>query len=109
MPAAVAASGGAWRWLASREGYDRHVAVTTGAELDAHTLRKDFPIFEQEFHGKPLAYLDSAASARKPRQMLDAMSEFYETSYATSTAGSMSWPSVRRKGSKTRARKFASS
>ena len=63
-------------------GYHRYVAVTTGAKLDAHTLRKDFPIFEQEFHGKPLAYLDSAASSQKPRQMLDAMEAFYETSYA---------------------------
>jgi cysteine desulfurase/selenocysteine lyase len=58
------------------------VAVTTGSKLDAHTLRQDFPIFEQEFHGKPLAYLDSAASAQKPRQMLEAMQTFYETSYA---------------------------
>jgi cysteine desulfurase/selenocysteine lyase len=58
------------------------MAVTTGAKLDAHTLRKDFPIFEQEFHGKPLAYLDSAASSQKPRQMLEAMDAFYETSYA---------------------------
>ena len=56
--------------------------MTTGTKLDAHTLRKDFPIFEQEFHGKPLAYLDSAASAQKPRQMLEAMERFYETSYA---------------------------
>ena len=58
------------------------MAITTGAKLDAHTLRKDFPIFEQEFHGKPLAYLDSAASAQKPRQVLEAMQSFYETSYA---------------------------
>jgi cysteine desulfurase / selenocysteine lyase len=33
-------------------------------------------------HGRPLAYLDSAASSQKPRQVLDAMREFYETSYA---------------------------
>jgi len=45
-------------------------------------LRADFPIFEQEFYGKPLAFLDSAASSQKPRQMLDAMTSFYETSYA---------------------------
>ncbi len=50
--------------------------------LDAHALRADFPIFEQEFHGRPLAFLDSAASAQKPRQVLDAMTHFYETSYA---------------------------
>ena len=45
-------------------------------------LRADFPIFEQEIHGKPLAYLDSAASSQKPRQVLDALRDFYETSYA---------------------------
>ncbi|MHB8468954.1 MAG: cysteine desulfurase [Gaiellaceae bacterium] len=50
--------------------------------LDAHALRADFPIFEQQFHGKPLAFLDSAASSQKPRQMLEAMNTFYETSYA---------------------------
>jgi cysteine desulfurase/selenocysteine lyase len=50
--------------------------------LDAHRLRADFPIFEQRFHGKPLAFLDSAASAQKPRAVLDAMTTFYETSYA---------------------------
>jgi len=51
-------------------------------KLDAHKLRTDFPIFEQTFHGKPLAFLDSAASSQKPRQVLDAMTHFYETSYA---------------------------
>jgi cysteine desulfurase/selenocysteine lyase len=50
--------------------------------LDAHRLRADFPIFEQRFHGKPLAFLDSAASAQKPRAVLEAMTTFYETSYA---------------------------
>jgi cysteine desulfurase / selenocysteine lyase len=58
------------------------VAVTAEAKLDARKLRADFPIFEQEIHGKPLAYLDSAASSQKPRQVLDAMDVFYETSYA---------------------------
>ena len=59
------------------------MAVTTGTKkLDARALRADFPIFEQEMHGKPLAYLDSANSSQKPRQVLDAMTTFYETSYA---------------------------
>jgi cysteine desulfurase / selenocysteine lyase len=58
------------------------VAVIQKPKLDAHKLRADFPIFEQRFHGKPLAFLDSAASSQKPRQMLDAMRDFYETSYA---------------------------
>jgi cysteine desulfurase/selenocysteine lyase len=50
--------------------------------LDARRLRADFPAFELEIHGKPLAYLDSANSSQKPRQLLDAMRDFYETSYA---------------------------
>jgi len=58
------------------------MAVTAKTtSLDAAKLRADFPIFEQEFHGKPLAYLDSAVSSQKPRQVLDAMTSFYETSY----------------------------
>ena len=58
------------------------MAVTAQAKLDARRLRADFPIFEQPIHGKPLAYLDSANSSQKPRQVLDALSQFYETSYA---------------------------
>jgi cysteine desulfurase / selenocysteine lyase len=58
------------------------VAVTAERKLDARTVRADFPIFEQLIHGKPLAYLDSAASSQKPRHVLNAMTEFYETSYA---------------------------
>jgi cysteine desulfurase/selenocysteine lyase len=62
--------------------YHRFVAVTAATKLDARRLRADFPIFEREIHGKPLAYLDSASSSQKPRQVLEAMREFYETSYA---------------------------
>jgi cysteine desulfurase / selenocysteine lyase len=58
------------------------MATTTRPKLDAAKLRADFPIFEQLIHGKPLAYLDSAVSAQKPRQVLDVLREFYETSYA---------------------------
>jgi cysteine desulfurase/selenocysteine lyase len=58
------------------------VAVTTPrTTLDARKLRADFPIFELEIHGKPLAYLDSAVSSHKPRQVLDKLRVFYETSY----------------------------
>src|SRR5207302_4959304 len=63
--------------------YHEYVAVSTDRkQLDARALRADFPIFEQLIHGKPLAYLDSANSSQKPRQVIDAMSTFYETSYA---------------------------
>jgi cysteine desulfurase / selenocysteine lyase len=54
----------------------------THVKLDARALRADFPILDQEINGKPLAYLDSAVTAQKPRQVLDAMTTFYETSYA---------------------------
>ena len=56
--------------------------MTAEAKIDARKLRADFPIFGHEIHGKQLAYLDSAVTAQKPRQMIDAMSRFYETSYA---------------------------
>ncbi len=64
------------------DGYDRSMAVEVETKLDAHALRADFPVFEHPIHGKPLSYLDSASSSQKPRQVLDAMREFYETSYA---------------------------
>ncbi|MFQ5775387.1 MAG: aminotransferase class V-fold PLP-dependent enzyme [Kiloniellaceae bacterium] len=50
--------------------------------FDVERVRADFPILEQEVFGRPLVYLDSAASAQKPRQVLDAMDEAYETRYA---------------------------
>jgi len=50
--------------------------------LDVERVRKDFPILDQTVHGKPLAFLDTAASAQKPRQVIDAMSNFYARDYA---------------------------
>jgi cysteine desulfurase/selenocysteine lyase len=58
------------------------MVVKAQSRLDAERLRSDFPIFEQEIHGKPLSYLDSAVTSQKPRQVLDAMRTFYETSNA---------------------------
>jgi cysteine desulfurase / selenocysteine lyase len=57
------------------------MAVGARATLDARKLRADFPILHQEINGKPLAYLDSAVTSQKPRQVLEAMTSFYETSY----------------------------
>ncbi len=45
---------------------------------DVTRLRKDFPVLEQEVHGKPLVYLDSAATAQKPRAVIDAVAHHYE-------------------------------
>ncbi len=50
--------------------------------LDVEAVRADFPILGTQAHGRPLVYLDSAASSQKPRQVLDAERSFYETSYA---------------------------
>ena len=45
-------------------------------------VRGDFPVLERRVHGRPLVYLDSAASTQKPNQVIDAEAAFYRTSYA---------------------------
>ena len=52
------------------------------AGLDVERVRRDFPILGQQSHGHPLVFLDSAASAQKPQQVIDAMSDFYSRDYA---------------------------
>lgn len=55
--------------------------------FDVYKVRKDFPILAELVGGKPVAYLDSAASAQKPRCVLEAMSRIYETAYANPHRG----------------------
>ena len=55
---------------------------TTVSTPDSEVLRRDFPALHQEVHGKPLVYLDNAASTQKPRAVLDAMDHFQKHSYA---------------------------
>jgi cysteine desulfurase/selenocysteine lyase len=52
------------------------------AALDIARVRQDFPILTREVHGKPLVYLDSAASAQKPRQVIEAMDAAMAQGYA---------------------------
>ncbi len=50
--------------------------------FDVNVLRQDFPILTEEVYGKPFTYLDSAASAQKPRQVIEAISKVYSTEYS---------------------------
>ena len=50
--------------------------------FDVAAARAEFPILGREINGKPLIYLDSAASAQKPRAVIDAMVAVMESSYA---------------------------
>lgn len=52
------------------------------APYDVERVRADFPILSRQVYGKPLVYLDNAASAQKPRQVIDAMSRFLEEDYS---------------------------
>ena len=54
----------------------------SGAPFDVERVRADFPILQQTVRGKPLVFLDSAASAQKPRAVIDAMVRAMETQYA---------------------------
>lgn len=56
--------------------------VDVGAQFLSPDIRKDFPILQRRVHGKPLVYLDSAASSQKPRAVIEAMSAYYETTHA---------------------------
>jgi cysteine desulfurase/selenocysteine lyase len=49
-----------------------------GAAFDVEAVRRDFPILHQKVHGKPLIYLDNAATTQKPRAVIDATTHFYE-------------------------------
>jgi cysteine desulfurase/selenocysteine lyase len=53
-----------------------------GPALDVDAIRRDFPVLAREVRGRPLAYLDNAASSQRPRAVIDAMSRYYETSHA---------------------------
>jgi cysteine desulfurase/selenocysteine lyase len=55
---------------------------TSDRGFDLAKIRKDFPILERSIHGKPLTYLDNAASAQKPRAVIDAIRQAYESEYS---------------------------
>ena len=52
------------------------------AQFDAVSIRSDFPILKRTVHGKPLVYLDNAASSQRPKQVIDAVRNLYENCYS---------------------------
>ncbi len=63
---------------ATQKADSRARSARTGSGLDIEKIRQDFPILRQTIHGKPLVYLDNAATSQKPRQVLDAIARYYE-------------------------------
>ena len=68
--------------------------IVNPAVLDVASIRADFPILKQTIRGKPLVFLDSAASAQKPVAVIDAMRNAMETQYANVHRG-LHWMSER--------------
>src|SRR5205085_1428910 len=58
-----------------------HPAVSNGS-YDVNRIRADFPILAMQIYGKPLVYLDNAASAQKPKAVLDRIQQAYTSEYA---------------------------
>jgi len=54
--------------------------ITAG--FDVEKVREDFPVLKQKIHGKPLVYLDNAATSQKPKAVIDAIRKFYEVDCA---------------------------
>lgn len=70
------------RAAAVAAGEKRRAGDNSSLAFDVERVREDFPVLSQEVYGKPLVYLDNGASAQKPRQVIEAMTEAYETYYS---------------------------
>ena len=57
--------------------YDIPLPTVTAKPFDVQRIREDFPILKQIINGKPLIYLDNAATSQKPRAVIDAMNRYY--------------------------------
>jgi cysteine desulfurase/selenocysteine lyase len=58
------------------------VTSAVAAGFDVERIREDFPVLKQQIHGKPLVYLDNAATSQKPQTVIDAIVKFYEVDCA---------------------------
>ncbi len=58
------------------------MAIPTAPRLDVSAVRAEFPALDQRVHGRPLVYLDNAATTQKPQTVIDAIRRYYETDNA---------------------------
>ena len=58
-------------------------ANTLSSDFDLEKIRADFPLLREAVHGKPLIYLDNAASTQKPQAGIDAVVDYYRTRMPT--------------------------
>jgi len=83
--------------------------MSNAKSVDWSALRKDFPILDQQVHGKPLIYFDNAATSQKPRAVLDALRHYYERDNANVHRGIhelSNRATTAYEGARTRAAKF---
>ena len=61
---------------------NKHQRYLRNKKLDLQQIRSEFPILKKEINGKPLIYLDSAASSQKPKLVLDTLHQTYSEIYS---------------------------
>jgi cysteine desulfurase/selenocysteine lyase len=66
----------------TRDRQEERAPTLVGQTYEVEHIRADFPILYREVYGKPLVYLDNAASAQKPRSVIEAMDHLYQFEYA---------------------------
>jgi cysteine desulfurase/selenocysteine lyase len=68
--------------MAQHNGVNSHSDGAARGPLDVAAIRQDFPILTRRVHDKPLVYLDNAATSQKPRQVIQALVDYYEQTNA---------------------------
>ena len=61
----------------TRELVNPAIGEVLARTFDVRKIREDFPILKQKMHGKPLVYLDNAATSQKPQAVIDALLHYY--------------------------------